>query len=838
MKVLVVEDDVALSEQLAQALGAHHYQVEVAADGKAGLDLVAESGYDLVLLDMHLPKLDGIAFCQQLRAQGKEVPIVMMTAEKAPVSKIIGLDAGADDYVVKPLNIDELLARIRAVLRRSKPQILPLLVWTDVCLDPSSCEVFCHGQRLRLTSKEYEILELFLRNPHRIFSLDALVERLWPLARVPSDNAVRTHIKSVRRKLKQTGIEGMIETVYGLGYRLSSPDPSSSRAAVVSAGQAQPSEAVSAKTPDPLRAAWKRHRHKYLAMIASLDEAIPSLQTQDLASTGAARRALTRSQTTVHTLKGTLGSFGFVRASQIAAKVEAYLRIPPPLTPAQIEQVRSLIDTLKQSLKYSEPETSSPEYANRSPLTESAPLNLPAQTTSDKKTPPLTDNALNNPSNQPLVSPLAPIVYDWLIVDSDRQMIESLLHKASFSGVQPQIAHSLDEARQRLAQHVPAVVTIDLNCAASWDEGVAFLAELTCQYPSLPVVVMSEKDTLNARINIVRSGGSTFLQKPVDVSQVIEIVTHIISRHQPVGARIVALDDNPDILLGLQHLLNPWGFKLTLLSDPTQFWQALEHTLPDLLILDIEMPGFNGLELCQVIRSDPRTAQIPILFLSAHTDADIVRRVFEVGADDYISKPIIGPELISRILNRLERLRFLRKLAEIDSLTGLSRRRQSEETLERLLRLSLRKELPLCMALLDLDNFKQINDRYGHDVGDQVLKVFGEYLRKAFRGEDVVARWGGEEFVVGLYDVSKEMAMKRLNALRENFGQHLFHAGLQFLPHSPMVEAPRSQFQVSLSGGLAAAPTDGETVETLYHHADQALYRAKDLGRNQIHSFS
>ncbi len=832
MKVLVVDDDVVLSEQIARELSVHHYQVEVVADGEAGLDLIGKGNYDLVLLDLHLPKLNGISLCQQLRAGGKEMPILMMTAERASASKITGLDAGADDYVTKPLDINELLARMRAVLRRIKPQILPLLIWTDVCLDPSSCEVFCHGQRLHLTSKEYEILELFLRNPHRVFSLDALTERLWPLERVPSESAMRSHVKSVREKLRQAGIEEIIQTVYGRGYRLSSPDSASSRPALLSAGWAQAVGKPLAKresSSDPLSATWKRHSYKYLEMIASLNEVIPSLQTQDLALTDAERKVLTRSQATIHTLKGTLGSFGFAQASQIAEQIEIHLRMPCPQTFPQIDQLQTLIKTLKQSL-FSESESSAIESRRDLPSTDSLP-----QTRLYCEPSTLTGSSLTvSPQTPSESSQPASVVCDWLIVDSDQQVIESLLQKASFSGIQPQIAYSPDEARRRLAQHVPAVVTIDLSCATSWDQGMAFLAELTRQYPSLPIVVMSEKDTLDARVNIVRSGAATFLQKPVDVSKVLEIITNLISKHQPTGARIVALDDNPVILQHLQHLLSPWGFKLTLLSDPTQFWQALEHTLPDLLILDIEMPNFNGLEICQVIRSDPKTAQIPILFLSAHTDSDIVRRVFEVGADDYVSKPIVGPELVSRILNRLERLRFLRKLAETDTLTGLSRRRQSVETLDRLLRLSLRKEFPLCLALLDLDNFKQINDRYGHDVGDQVLKVFGEYLRKAFRGEDVVARWGGEEFVVGLYDVSKEMAMKRLDTLRESFGQHVFHAGLQFATS----ETTQVQFRVSLSGGLAIAPIDGETVEALYHHADQALYRAKRAGRNQIHFFS
>ncbi|MEM8504600.1 MAG: response regulator [Cyanobacteria bacterium P01_D01_bin.1] len=871
MKVLVVEDDKGLSEHLAQALAAHHYQVEIAADGETGLNLLEQSSYDLVLLDLCLPNVDGIDLCQQIRTEGNDVPIVLMTAEQTSANRISGLDAGADDCIVKPPDIDELLARMRAVMRRSKSQILPLLVWADVCLDPSSCEVLCPGQRLHLTKKECELLELLLRNPRRVFSLSALIERLWALERTPSENTVRAHVNSVRQKLKQAGVEGMIETVYGLGYRLTNQ----TTAALLEPPRASQSavEAPKAQSPaqDPFRAAWERHQSKYLKLIDSLSEAIPGLQNPDLTAVDADRRALARSQTAIHTLKGTLGSFGFVQSSQIASQIEVWLHLPLPLTQAQVSRLQSTIDLLKQSIE------SLPAAPNsQSATTSSAPLSPTAFSTAPVPTEPVSTRSVSTEpaltkhsvaesviaagccSNASLDQSLSrfsvlpnsvlsnSVVYEWLIIDKDRQKIELLLRKASMLGIQTQVASSFDEAHRRLVQHVPAVVTFDLDCAASWEKGIAFLSELTRQYPSLPIVAISDEDSLDARVNIARSGGCTFLRKSANVAQILETVTHIIFNQQSASARIVALDDNPQMLACLQHLLRPWGFQLTLLSDPAQFWQALEQTLPDLLILDIEMPNLNGLELCQVIRSDPRTAQIPILFLSAHTGPDIIRQVFEVGADDYISKPIVGPELIGRILNRLDRLRLLRKLAEIDSLTGLSRRRQSVKTLDQLLSLSIRNSVPLCMAILDLDNFKQINDRYGHDIGDQVLKVFGEYLRNAFRDEDVIARWGGEEFVVGLYDVSKELAMGRLNALRENFGQHLFQAERRSpiqtesptQTKSPVQTKSQIQFQVSLSGGLVTAPADGDTIETLYHYADQALYRAKAAGRNQIHSYS
>ncbi|MEA5464979.1 GGDEF domain-containing protein [Leptothoe sp. PORK10 BA2] len=167
-------------------------------------------------------------------------------------------------------------------------------------------------------------------------------------------------------------------------------------------------------------------------------------------------------------------------------------------------------------------------------------------------------------------------------------------------------------------------------------------------------------------------------------------------------------------------------------------------------------------------------------------------------------------------------MRLLRTLAEVDSLTNLKRRRQSVEDLNRLLKLADRQDTTLCFAILDLDQFKQVNDSHGHEVGDQVLKTLGDYLRQTFRGEDVLTRWGGEEFVVGLYGISKELAVKRLTALLETFSQHSFLGGEQHL------------FHVSFSGGVVEYPQDGMDIQSLYRQADELLYMAKAAGRNQI----
>ncbi len=186
-------------------------------------------------------------------------------------------------------------------------------------------------------------------------------------------------------------------------------------------------------------------------------------------------------------------------------------------------------------------------------------------------------------------------------------------------------------------------------------------------------------------------GGQIFLPKPVPTASVLAAVTQVLQRSDIVQAKILVVDDDPQTLDILRSSLEPWGFKLTLLDNPQCFWTTLEQSNPDFLILELEMPELSGIDLCQVVRNDPRWSELPVLFLSAHRDTETVNRVFTAGADDYVSKPILGPELIARVLNQLERAHIIRKLAEIDILTGIANRRKSIQELTRLLHLAKRQ---------------------------------------------------------------------------------------------------------------------------------------------------
>lgn len=221
MRLLLVDDDKRLNELLQEALANQNYDVDIATDGHEALDCIKAIDYDLLLLDVTLPKLDGINLCHQLRSQKYCMPILMLTARDTIHDQIAGLDAGADDYVSKPYKLQELLARIRALLRRGSSSLPPVLDWEYLCLDLNTTKATYNEHTLKLTPKEYRLLELFLRHGSRVLSRTEIIENLWSTDESPEEDAVKALIKRLRQKLKKVGAPNdFIETVYGLGYRL------------------------------------------------------------------------------------------------------------------------------------------------------------------------------------------------------------------------------------------------------------------------------------------------------------------------------------------------------------------------------------------------------------------------------------------------------------------------------------------------------------------------------------------------------------------------------------------------------------------------------------------
>ncbi|WP_454060801.1 response regulator [Candidatus Nitrospira salsa] len=220
MRILIVEDDTDLSQFIRKGLQEEGHAIDQAANGEDGLQLACSYAYDLLILDVMLPKLDGLEVCRQLRAKGNTTPILLLTARASLQDKVTGFDLGADDYLTKPFAFAELLARIRALLRRGGPQILSRLTAADLELDPATHRVWRAGQEISLTNKEYALLEYLLRNKNRVLTRTTIIEHVWDINYDPMTNIVDAHIRALRAKIDRDFSPPLITTVRGAGYML------------------------------------------------------------------------------------------------------------------------------------------------------------------------------------------------------------------------------------------------------------------------------------------------------------------------------------------------------------------------------------------------------------------------------------------------------------------------------------------------------------------------------------------------------------------------------------------------------------------------------------------
>jgi two-component system, OmpR family, response regulator MprA len=224
VKILVVDDEPAVRSALERALRSQGYRVATAVDGQDGLERIASETPDLVVLDVLMPRLDGLRTCRELRAAGDRTPVLMLTARDAVGDRVEGLDAGADDYLVKPFALDELLARIRALLRRSTPNADERpLTFADLTLDPITHEVRRADRRIELTRTEYLLLELFLLNPRRVLTREVIFDRVWGYDFGPTSNALEVYVGYLRRKTEADHEPRLIHTVRGVGYVMKEP---------------------------------------------------------------------------------------------------------------------------------------------------------------------------------------------------------------------------------------------------------------------------------------------------------------------------------------------------------------------------------------------------------------------------------------------------------------------------------------------------------------------------------------------------------------------------------------------------------------------------------------
>lgn len=527
-----------------------------------------------------------------------------------------------------------------------------------------------------------------------------------------------------------------------------------------------------------IEAVLERRRGELASRVATVEEAVTALVSGGLDEE---LRALAERE--AHKLAGSLGMFGLPRGSEVAVELEQALG--PPGGPNALEGPRmaELVLDLHRQLR-------------QKPVDEPAPGGC-----------------------NPAAAPTARAV---LFTSPDPDLTDRLTVAALGRDLRPRTAVTCTGARRMIESELPDAAVLDINFAEAESESLDLLEDLTGREPPVPVLVLTASEALVDRVEVSRRGGNSFVQRTRPASEVIDAVREQIECAGPTQAKILAVDDDAAILEGVAALLGPAGFEVISVEDPHRFWEQLTMAAPDLLLLDLDMPQVSGLELCRSVRADPQFGQLPIVFLSAYSDASNVQAMFEAGADDYVSKPIIGTELSMRVGNRLDRVRVYRDLAEKDHLTGIASRRRSSTSLEDLVVRADRLAQPFSLSRIDLDRFACFNQNLGEATGDAALRGLGELLAETFHGEDVVGRWGDDEFVVGAYGMTADDGVQRVAEMLERFRHE------RYGNRAGRVEP------LSFSAGVAEYPRDAHSLQELHLAAGLALDEAKARGGDRV----
>ncbi|WP_428269580.1 GGDEF domain-containing response regulator, partial [Haliangium sp.] len=279
---------------------------------------------------------------------------------------------------------------------------------------------------------------------------------------------------------------------------------------------------------------------------------------------------------------------------------------------------------------------------------------------------------------------------------------------------------------------------------------------------------------------------------------------------------------DPDFLARVAVTLGAEGMRVHTIEDPERVLPTLDALEPDALLLDVVMPRLDGFDVCRLLRTNPRWQELPILFVTARSDEEDRIEAFRAGCDDYLVKPIVDAELRARVRVRVERRRLLQARADRDALTGLPMRRPFIESLNARLNEARRHDRTLALCLLDLDEFKSINDTYGHLAGDRALTALGRLLATRFRREDLRARWGGEEFALAFPGETAETMHAAVEKLLAEFSR------------VDITGDRGDSFRASFSAGVAQFPEDGATLDDLLSAADAHMYAGKNRGRARV----
>jgi diguanylate cyclase (GGDEF)-like protein len=412
----------------------------------------------------------------------------------------------------------------------------------------------------------------------------------------------------------------------------------------------------------------------------------------------------------------------------------------------------------------------------------------------------------------------SPLIY---LVDSDTVLTDAISVQLRQFGYEILALNSISDLSEALLSRMPELIVLDLGLQEVGGGSVEEIARLqkTTNF-NTSVIFISSSSTFESRLQAVRAGGVGYFPKPVDIVSLVERIDSLVAGGAPKGYRVLIVDDDVAVAEYYSQVLRNSGMNVEVVTDPDQLFNVMSNFRPELLLMDVYMPLCSGVELAKMVRQDNSYLDVPIVFFSSETDLGRQLDAVKAGADDFLTKPISAEFLVSSISTRADRYRSLRSLIMRDGLTGLYNHSAIKEELGAEVLIAGRNKTDMAFAMIDLDDFKHVNDSYGHPVGDQVLRTLSRLLRQRLRRSDVIGRYGGEEFVVIFPGTSAERACKVLDEVRVAFGMLQ-----QYSDQGP--------FSVSFSAGIADLGVT-EVVEDLIEAADSALYQAKNSGKNRI----
>jgi diguanylate cyclase (GGDEF)-like protein len=345
------------------------------------------------------------------------------------------------------------------------------------------------------------------------------------------------------------------------------------------------------------------------------------------------------------------------------------------------------------------------------------------------------------------------------------------------------------------------------------------IKQVRTAHPASHVFCLSVPKSLDAIVALLRAGANATIQPEHQTTTVLSSILELVQSREHDPHRVLVVEDSPTAVAHIQRSLTAHGIDSRAISGPKHLIAEADAYRPDLVLMDMHMPNCTGVEATRVLRQIAAYQSLPSVYLSSETSLQMQVEALRLGGDQFLAKPINPVLLAAVVKTKIERYREMQRSTQRDGLTGLLNHSAAKMMLDQLA-LGLGADGRLCVIMLDIDYFKAVNDTYGHPVGDQVIRGLAWLLKGRLRGSDLIGRYGGEEFLIGLPDIDIENAYSVIDRIRRDFAS---------LPHACADGALRATF----SAGIAAY-TNFATGKSLIHAADNALLAAKRLGRNRV----